>query len=72
MGANFFVHGTDLDLVCRTLNKEIGELAMQKEVVKVVLEKETWQLLEDKQLIKHPKHRVAWPYSSANKFIHFM
>ena len=25
MGANFFVHGTDLDLVCRTLNKELGE-----------------------------------------------
>ena len=25
MGANFFVHGTDLDLVCRTLKKEVGE-----------------------------------------------
>ena len=53
----------------QALNKPADEeAAIQQAMANAVLDKETGQLLEYRQLIKHPRYKQPWLLSSANKF----
>ena len=50
------------------LDKETRELAMFNELTNTVLNKETGQLLEYRQLLKNPKYKKPWIHSLVNGF----
>ena len=50
------------------IDKETGELAMFEQVANAVMDRKTGQLLEYRQLLKHPEYKKPWLTSSANEF----
>ena len=52
------------------IDKETGELEMFEQVANAVMDRKTGQLLEYRQLLKHPEYKKPWITSSASEFCH--